>query len=526
MSSPDMVPELQRVLLSKEGLGVFAVSVVGLVIFLAVEAYKTNFQKIAGIPEVPNASPFIGHMGSLGGRLDKNDGTIYSEWATETGSDIYQIRVGNQRSVVVNSWALMKEFWINRSNTLIDRPHQPGFLDKLGVDLTGMPMTDQIRRCRQAAMKALGKPMWPKYYHLVEPSSVGLVKSLYTKGQNGEKPIDVYYYLRQVVFDLALSLTYGSRYGAVDDEFMKNFIKSINAISAVRSSTANFRHYVPLLRLIPERMNETVKAERTRAAHVEVLMKSLNERIAAGEDIDCIVTSLDDDKLSEEEIHGTCISLLQAAPDTVASGVYQTIAWLCTPSGQPTQAKVVKAILEAYGGDRDLAWRMAFREEKVPLLVSLYKETLRYYTFAPFATPRRTVKDIQYKDMFFPKGITMIMNAQQVNHDPEFFGADAMEFKPARFVGNDSPLPHVAFGSGSRICPAVAISNRLIYALVMRLLLAFEIKEIDGPGVRRPNIDPIHFSDVYNQLVAHPRFFDSCFVARDPAWLEIITSEV
>jgi phenylacetate 2-hydroxylase len=110
----------------------------------------------------------------------------------------------------------MKEFWINRSNSLIDRPHQPGFLDKLGVDLTGMPMTEQIRRCRQAAMKALGKPMWPKYYHLVEPSSVGLVKSLYAKGQNGEKPLDVYYYLRQVVFDLALSLTYGSRYGAVE----------------------------------------------------------------------------------------------------------------------------------------------------------------------------------------------------------------------------------------------------------------------------------------------------------------------
>jgi phenylacetate 2-hydroxylase len=132
------------------------------------------------------------------------------------------------------------------------------------------------------------------------------------------------------------------------------------------------------------------------------------------------------------EIHGTCISLLQAPPETVASGVYQTIAGLCTPSGQPTQAKVVEAILEAYGGDRDLAWKMAFREEKVPLLISLYKETLRLYTFAPFATPRRTVKDIQYKDVFLPKGITMIMNALQVNHDPAFFGSDAMEFNPAR----------------------------------------------------------------------------------------------
>lgn len=116
------------------------------------------------------------------------------------------------------------------------------------------------------------------------------------------------------------------------------------------------------------------------------------------------------------------------------------------------------------------------------------------------------------------------MNAQEANHDLAHFGPDAWKFNPSRFIGDDSPLPSLAFGAGSRICPAVAISNRLITALLTRLILAFEMKEAEG--ARKPNIDPIHFSDVVDELVAHPRFFDCSFVARDESWLRNITSTI
>jgi phenylacetate 2-hydroxylase len=503
------------------------------------EAYKTDFPKIEGIPEVPGALPFIGHLNYLGGRTGKNDATIFTQWGDNLSADIVQCRVGNQRTVIVRNFSIIRDLWIQNSNAMIDRPHQPGFLDKLGVDLTGSPMTSQIRRCRAAAMRALGKvrllqyflksytnvffqPMWPKYYQLIEPSSVKFISSVLKQGNNGQTPMDIYPYLRQIVFDLGLSLTYGARFGAVDDEFMLTFIKSINAISAVRSSTKAYRHFVPLLRIIPEGTSKTIAAEKIRREHMEVLFNSYKERVANGEVVDCIVSSLGEDKLTLEEIHGTCISLLQAAPDTVASGVYQCVAWLSTPEGQETQSAAYNAIMDAYNGDRDLAWRNAFREDKVPLINSLNKETLRYFTFAPFATPRRTVKDIKYNNVLFPKGITFIMNAQEANHDLAHYGEDAWTFNPYRFIGNDDSLPHLAFGAGSRICPAVAISNRLITAILTRLILAFKMTE--SKGEKQPNIDPVNFSDVYDELVAHPRFFDCNFVARDDTWLKHITS--
>lgn len=396
----------------------------------------------------------------------------------------------------------MKDLWISHSNDLIDRPDQPGFVEKLGVDITGTSMTEQIRRCRASAMRALGKPNWPKYYHLVEPNSVDLIRDMYQRGQNGKLPMDVYYHLRHVVFDLALSLTYGARFGEVHDSFMTKFLWSINAVSAVRNSTKMYRHFVPLLRWIPESTSETIKAEKVRSAHIDVLYRSFKNRIAAGKTVDCILSSLKNDKLSEEEMHGTCISLLQAAPDTVASGIYQCIAWLTTSAGQTTQDEVHQAILDAYSGDHTAAWTNAFREESVPLLVSLYKETMRYFTVAPFAIPRKAARDIHYRCFRIPKGMTVILNSQHVNHDDVHFGEDAWSFNPKRYLENDTPLPHTAFGAGSRICPAVGISNRLTYAILLRLILAFRMRAPDGKEERRPSVHPVGFSDVYGQVVS------------------------
>jgi len=108
--------------------------------------------------------------------------------------------------------------------------------------------------------------------------------------------------------------------------------------------------------------------------------------------------------------------------------------------------------------------RGRWRSEKrvLSLLVSLYKETLRFWTITPYSLPRTTVKDISYWNTVIPKGTTMIMNAQQANHDTLGMEMMRLEFKPTRFIGKTDSLPHLTFGAGSRICPAAALSNRII----------------------------------------------------------------
>ncbi|TVY44838.1 Phenylacetate 2-hydroxylase [Lachnellula subtilissima] len=505
-------------LASSPAIVVLIATVILLCIFYK-QATWTDVSKVASIPEAPDGLPFIGHLLSLGGREKENDSTIYSRWASRVSSDLFQMRLGSQRAIVVSSFAAIKDIWIGHSSKLIDRPYQHGFADKLGLDVSGAAMTEPIRRCRKAAMRALGKPQWPGYYKLLELNSLSLVRNAVTKGENGRKAIDIYPFSRQVVFDLVLSLTYGARQKDADDETVLSLINAINDISSIRSSTQRYRDYVPLLRVFPERTSTVIAAEKIRQKHLDTLYASLNARIARGEEVPCVASMMNDDRLTQDEIHGTCKSLLQAAPDSTASGAYMCIAWLCSPDGAGFQEEALAAILQEYKGDRDQAWKMAFREERVSLIVSLYKEALRFFTTTPFATPRTTVKEFEYRGTKIPKGITMVMNAQAANHDTEWYGESASRFVPTRFMNNDTPLPHLTFGAGSRICPAVAISNRIIYALLTRLILAFEMKESDDPSARKPNIDVLDFSDVHTSLVAIPRPFDCSFVPRDLEWL-------
>ncbi len=62
-------------------------------------------------------------------------------------------------------------------------------------------------------------------------------------------------------------------------------------------------------------------------------------------------------------------------------------------------------------------------------------------------------------------------------------------------------------------------------ALILRLILAFEMKEATGCNSRKPNIDILGFSDVHDSLVARPRKFDCHYAARDTEWLERIMSK-
>lgn len=324
------------------------------------------------------------------------------------------------------------------------------------------------------------------------------------------------------MLDLTLNLSYGARAGDFDDELTNSLLNSLYAITSVRGSTAEYRHFVPLMNLIPRRGGEkiVIDAAKERQRCIDIFYGQYLDKAKKGETPTCIVSSLGADKLTLDEIHGTCMSLLQAAPDTVSSSVYQCCAWLSSPEGQPFQKEIHVAILEAYDGDPDEAFKMAFQQEKIPLVVSLYKETLRFYSTAAF-NHRRASKEIQIYGTTIPKGMGVTMNIQGVNHDPEHYGEDAFVFNPRRFLDDNSPLPHLSYGVGGRICPAYQLSNRIMGATLTRLILAFEMKCVEG--TRMPNTDMIDFSDKYG-LVAMPRTYDCVYVARDEDWLKKMLS--
>lgn len=123
--------------------------------------------------------------------------------------------------------------------------------------------------------------------------------------------VEIYPFLRQVVFDLALSLTYGTRMTEENNDFIVTLIENINNISHLRSSTQRYRDYVPILRvLVPDALsgNVFVSSEKIRQRHLDKIYADLQRRISEGEHIKCIITGLVNKKLSLPESHGRLVT--------------------------------------------------------------------------------------------------------------------------------------------------------------------------------------------------------------------------
>lgn len=82
------------------------------------------------------------------------------------------------------------------------------------------------------------------------PYSGNLTKAPLKNEDNGKNYLDIYNHLRQIVFDLTLSLNYGAKSGSVDDSFTNGSVVCINQISFYRASTRRIRDYSPILRFL------------------------------------------------------------------------------------------------------------------------------------------------------------------------------------------------------------------------------------------------------------------------------------
>ena len=196
-----------------------------------------------------------------------------------------------------------------------------------------------------------------------------------------------------------------------------------------------------------------------------------------------------------------------------------------------------KAILEAYDGDRDAAWKDCITDEKIEYINAIVKEGVRYYTVSSMSLPRKAIEDFHYHGAPIPKG-TMILisqslrkmqltlDAQAANHDPVHYGPDAHLFKPERWLkipaGKVSSTMHFGFGAGSRMCAGHFIATRLCYALLVRFILSFEVVASE---VNSPNTDYVEYNLIKTALVAIPRDFCVKLKIRDEAWLEELMSQ-
>jgi phenylacetate 2-hydroxylase len=474
-------------------------------------------------------------------KLGEDHASSCEKWWRQYNDPVFQIKLGNTRAVVFNSFEACRDILVKHHNAVIDRPKLYTFHGVIsstqGFTIGSSPWDSSCKNKRKAAGTALSRPAMRNYYPMFDLESFCIIRDMH-KDSNFSDPnmeISIRPYIQRFALNTTLTLCYGIRMDDTYDELLREILHVGSAISLLRSASENLQDYVPALRYLPnnEKDARSKDLRSRRDAYLNLLLDKVREMIKNGTDKPCISAAIlkdEETKLSGVEVSSICLSLVSGGFETIPGTLTSCLGSLCTPEGQIFQERAYADIKRHYSDIRD-AWQNSYQEEKVPYLKAIIQEAGRYYTVSSMSLPRRTVTEVNWNGAIIPPKTMILVNAQAGNHDVDHFGQDAAVFNPERWLEpiteknsmgpfEERPLtsqPHLSFGAGTRACSGQLIATRLLYSALIRILSSYKIVASE---LEPPNTDYVDYNQFKTALVAIPRDFKVRLIPRDKATME------
>ncbi|EIN07116.1 cytochrome P450 [Punctularia strigosozonata HHB-11173 SS5] len=360
------------------------------------------------------------------------------------------------------------------------------------------------------------KYMIPQFYDVCHQLCDALTSQLV----GGEREVDILVWMTRTAMELVGRAGLGYSFDPLTEETSNHYADAIKALVPVLSTSGRLRELVPYFtalntpslfkRIVPyipikrvQRLRYVTEALEKASREVynakkEALQRgdeAVMQQIGRGKDIMSILLKAnleadENDRLPESEVIAQMSTLVFAATDTTTNALSRILHLL---SEHPdVQQKMRDEILKARQAQ---GHELMYEElDALPYMDSVIRETLRLY--APVPTLFRTatkdmvlplLKPITSADGFLlheiavPRGTTVVVSLRNINRSKEYWGEDAHEWKPERFL---NPLPaqlleaHVpgiysnmmTFGGGAFSCIGFKFSL-LEMKVVLALLL-------------------------------------------------------
>ncbi|MCJ1250455.1 hypothetical protein MMC30_007683 [Trapelia coarctata] len=512
----------------------FLLFVAGLLVLVYWLSTSTDIGQINGIPEIPYALPFFGHLLQLG----EDQATSFQRLWHRYQSSIFQVRLGTTRAVVVNSFDDCRRMLISHQSSVIDRPvlHTVGVIASTkGLTIGTSPWDDSTKRRRKAVGTALGRSKLKNYHEMFDLESYCVIRDLEKISKAGTTEVSLKHLIQRYALNSTLTLSYGVRMNGVYEEMMEEILDVGHSISLLRGTSENLQDFVPVMRYFPnnekDRLGRELRSRRDQ--YLESLLITARGKVQQGISTDCVYSAVlkdEETNLTKEEISTVCLSMISGGFETVPATLLSCIGSLSRPEGLIIQENAYKDICRYYSSTRE-AWQECFKDEKVPYINAIIKEALRYYTVLPMGQPRKTTKDIDWNGSTIPARTMILLNTQAANHDVNHFGPTANVFDPTRWLEPDSAIPrerestgiqHFGFGGGSRACPGIIIAHRLLYTALVRLITSYRI---EASGQFPPTTHYSDYNTTKTALVAVPEDFKVNLIPRDTVELNSALEE-
>ncbi|KAF3402675.1 Phenylacetate 2-hydroxylase [Talaromyces pinophilus] len=481
-------------------LGVFTAAA-SVLLLVYVSFFYVDFPKIHGIPEIPGGELLAGHLYQLGA----DHATTAQTWSAQYGWPVFQLRMGYRRAVILNSFESARLWMIKNQSATIDRPwfytfH--GVVSKTSAATIGTsPWDERTKKQRRVVGSFTTGPSIQKMRHMLDMETCSVISGLYYDSESGSNEIMPHMYLKRLALNMMMMFCYGTRFTSVRDPLLLQILQDAQTVASFRSTNSNPQDFIPHLRYLGKR-DRTATALEVRARRDQWLAKMLDNvrggmnrlRPVDKKSVAEMLIENDHDGLTHHDVKTILSGLMSGGFETIFSTAIITVGMLSSPEGREIQREAYDNIMSVYDTPEQ-AFELCLVEEKCTYVTGLVKETLRFYPPLKLLPARQVYKEFEYQGATIPKGLLVYVNAQAANFgktpldgifsanpltDKSTYGPDADKFKPERWVDCRLRVPppyHFAFGAGARQCTAVNLSNRVLYAMFVRLIVSFNIEQ-------------------------------------------------
>ncbi|KAF9468287.1 cytochrome P450 [Collybia nuda] len=473
-----------------------------------------------GLPPGPPTVPFLGNVHKFPA---KHVAMKFTEWAKQYGA-IYSLKISHSTAIVVSDMTVVKELMDMRAADTANRSTvHIGEVVTDGFHMALSPYGSDVWRISKKALQSFLAPQAITSYR---PIAYGeSTQMLYDVLHS---PKDFYTHIQRATFSFTTSVVFGWRCPSYESQELSMFFESVRLWMKLASSETPPIDLFPILKYVPERWAswKTV-VKRTRELQHEIYFRMLGQaehRLSEGESKgnDCFIerciqnqASLGMSREFIAHLGGVC---LEAGSETTSALVLSVL--LCLVAYPEEQRKCQEEIDRVIGSSRS---PVVTDYASLPYVQAFVREVHRFRPVAPLGMPHATMKDMEYRGYYIPKGATIFLNLWGVYHNPDSFDRPE-EFLPERYLlsehgtkpgaNGDDFRNSLPFGSGKRLCPGMHLANTAAQLHIMNLLWGFKFDPAVDPKTGKSL--PVNINiDAYNSGVTLvPVPFDCTITSR------------
>ncbi|KXN80704.1 O-methylsterigmatocystin oxidoreductase [Leucoagaricus sp. SymC.cos] len=464
---------------------------------------------------------------------------VYNEWSKEYGSDFVYFTVLNKSFLVLNSYQLVQDLLVKRSDKYSDRPRLPMICEVMdyGWSLGFMNYNDEWREHRKALTKHFNHMAVQRYQDTQLREARAFLLRMLQPNASSKLSQNI----RQSFAALIMDVSYGIRILDFDDPYIEVAEEAMGGLNEAAVPGAFLVDVLPALKHVPKWLPGAGwkrKAEGWKKTRDIFLVKPFEEvktRMAQGgidDSVACqLLQELQDDEgatrqFKEDVARNVTATAYLGGSDTTVCSLESFFVAMCL---YPEVQRAAQAELDNLLAGTNSLPTFADRP-KLPYILAVVEECLRWQIVAPLGVPHVLIEDDEYEGYFIPKGTLVLGNSWSILHNPQAV-SEPSKFKPERYIRNRKFDPEASlntslgsFGFGRRICPGQYFTKDALFSMIASTLAVYDIKpklKKDKSGCNIPLSD-----DVTSGFVSHPVPFECTLTVRSPELEQLIYNSV